>query len=183
MKPFLGLLIAFVFSPLCQAGEIDFDTQVRPILSDHCFPCHGPDESKREGDLRLDTSAGAKADLGGYAAFLSNDPDNSEGLRRILSEDEDEMMPPPSSKLKLSDAQKSVLQAWVNEGANWSEHWSFAPPTMPNVPQDETGWSHGEIDRFVIRKAHAAGKDVGAANRKEYGLEPKQAATPAAKPN
>ncbi|MGB7348040.1 MAG: PSD1 and planctomycete cytochrome C domain-containing protein [Pirellulaceae bacterium] len=157
---FLPMFAAIAASmPLANgyADEIDFDTQVRPILSDKCFHCHGPDEATRAAGLRLDTAEGAREDLGGYAAFKPSDEENSEGLRRILSDDADEVMPPPESKLSLSSAEKETLAAWIREGAKWSEHWSFVPPAPPTVPPDNSGWSRGEIDRFVLAKIRAKG--------------------------
>jgi hypothetical protein len=139
------------------AVEVDFDRQIRTILSDNCFHCHGPDAATREADLRLDTAEGAFADLGGYAAFVPHDVESSEGLRRVLSDDADEIMPPPDSKLQLTQAEIQTLRDWINAGAKWSAHWSFTPPSMPTVPPDPTGWSQGEIDRFVLARATVAG--------------------------
>ncbi|QDV84307.1 PSD1 and planctomycete cytochrome C domain-containing protein [Planctomycetes bacterium TBK1r] len=165
------ILVAFL-APLCgvfdgivlggaadhvAAADVDFDSQVRPILSDKCFQCHGPDEATREADLRLDTVEGARADLGGYAAFVPHDPENSEGLRRVLSSYPDEVMPPPDSKLTLTEREKKILQTWVQSGATWSEHWSFVAPNMPDVPEDPSSWSRNEIDRFIRARAIAAG--------------------------
>lgn len=152
------LFALFVFmGSVSQAVEVDFDTQVRPILSDHCFQCHGPDEATREADLRLDTNAGSLADLGGYAAFVPHDPESSEALRRVLSDDPDEVMPPPQSKLQLSETEIRTLREWVESGANWSEHWSFVSPKSPSVPEDSSGWSRNPIDRFIRERALQAG--------------------------
>lgn len=153
----IWLLLVLQTVSVCVAVEIDFDTQIRPILSDNCFQCHGPDEETRAADLRLDTDEGAHGDLGGYAAFVPNDPDASEGLRRILSDDPDEVMPPPASKLKLTAAEKKTLRDWIDAGAKWSEHWSFVPPRPPAVPADASDWSVNEIDRFIRARAIAAG--------------------------
>ena len=151
------LILVAVIGQVCHAVEVDFDSQIRPILSDKCFQCHGPDEATRAADLRLDTSTGAFQDLGGYAAFVPHDLDASEGLRRVLSDDPDEMMPPPASKLQLTETEKRDLQNWIQSGAKWSEHWSFVPPTMPTVPADDSGWSKNEIDHFVRARALATG--------------------------
>lgn len=145
------------------AADVDFDTQIRPILSEKCFHCHGPDPATREADLRLDTSEGAFADLGGYAAFVAGKTDESEALTRIHSGDPDEIMPPPDSKLLLTDDQKETLTLWIESGGSWSDHWSFVPPQMPIVPADTSGWSSSEIDRFVAAKARAAGLEPLAA--------------------
>ena len=148
---------AIVMSAVSRAAEVDFDTQVRPILSDKCFHCHGPDDDTRAADLRLDTAEAAFEDLGGYAAFVPNDAEASEGLRRILSDDPDEMMPPPETKLKLTGREKRTLKQWIESGANWSEQWSFLPAQLPNVPGDDSGWARNEIDRFILARAKIAG--------------------------
>jgi hypothetical protein len=157
MKHVTCLLFALFAGAISHAVEVDFDKDVRPILSDKCFQCHGPDEATREADLRLDTFEGAFADLDGHAAFVANEPEKSEALRRVLSDDVDEMMPPPESKLMLNERQKKVLSQWVRSGAKWTEHWSFVPPKIPTIPEDESGWSRNEIDRFVVTKAREAG--------------------------
>src|SRR5512138_1643845 len=99
------LLLSVALAP-ARGAEVDFDRQVRPILSDNCFQCHGPDEQTREADLRLDTREGAFADLGGRAAFVAGSIEDSEALRRIFSDDESERMPPPESKRTLSEREK-----------------------------------------------------------------------------
>lgn len=139
------------------AGDVDFDADVRPILSENCFQCHGPDEATREADLRLDTSDGAFADLGGYAAFVRNDPSASEALTRIDTDDPGAVMPPPASKLTLTAREKEILRKWVENGAEWSEHWSFVRPQIPLVPTEGDGWAINEIDRFVYHRAKIAG--------------------------
>ena len=157
MKRLIWLFAVSIFSPNCFATEIDFDKQIRPILSDNCFHCHGPDEATRQADLRLDTLKGSFADLGGYAAFVAHQPGSSEALQRVLTDDPDEQMPPPDSKLKLSDSQKRLLHDWVQSGARWSEHWSFVPPREPNLPVDRSPWVKNEIDNFILRRARQAG--------------------------
>lgn len=151
------LTCCLVLLPAVVAQEANFDTEIRPLLSEKCFHCHGPDPATREADLRLDTAEGAFADLGGYAAFVVGQPDNSEALTRIHSDDPDLVMPPPASKLALTDDEKQLLKEWVAGGANWSEHWAYVAPKLPAVPKDASGWSNNEIDRFVAARATAAG--------------------------
>lgn len=146
-----------LFGGVSSATDVDFDAQVRPILSEKCFHCHGPDPATREADLRLDTAEGAFADLGGYAAFVVGKPGESKAIDRIHSVDPDEVMPPPDSKLTLSENEKTILKQWVQSGASWSEHWSFVPPARPIVPADSRGWSVNEIDRFVAANILVAG--------------------------
>lgn len=121
-------------------AEIDFARDVQPILSDNCYACHGPDEEERKGDLRLDTEAGA------LAALLKGDPENSEMINRVMSDDSDELMPPPKKKDALSLAEINTLKKWIKEGAVWGKHWAFEAPLRPEIP------INGEkqaIDAFV----------------------------------
>jgi hypothetical protein len=161
------LLIVLIGACSVTASELDFDTQIRPILSDHCFQCHGPDENTRYAGLRLDIREGAFSDLGGYAPFVANKPDESEAIRRILSEDSGEVMPPPESNLALSDAEKDLLVRWVADGARWSEHWSFVPPRSPAIPEDSSGWAKNEIDRFTLARMQQAGLETNPEARRE----------------
>lgn len=136
------------------ATEIDFTRDVRPILSDNCFRCHGPDENVREADLRLDTLSGLTEDLGGYSAIDRNQPQQSVLLDRILSDDPDLQMPPPDSNKTLSRAEKETLKQWVLDGAPWEQHWAFEAPTVPSIPTTPThdDWSLTNIDRFILRR-------------------------------
>ena len=141
----------------CDGEEVSFDSAIRPLLSDKCFHCHGPDEATREADLRLDLREGAFADLGGYSAIVPGEVEESELIHRIESDDPDLVMPPAESKLTLTKREKQLIRDWIRGGAEWSEHWSFVPITPPSVPSDPTGWSLGNIDRFIQRKAAQAG--------------------------
>src|SRR5580698_3793799 len=123
-----GLLIALsTLGPSAVAGDVDFNRDIRPILSRNCFDCHGPDSKQRKAELRLDTKAGAFADLGGHAAFVAGKPDRSEALRRMLSNDADERMPPPKTGKKPTGDQIDLIRRWIAQGAKWSEHWSYVP--------------------------------------------------------
>ncbi len=135
------------------AEEIDFDRDVRPILTANCFACHGPDEETREADLRLDTAAGAIADLGGHVAIKPGDADASTLVRRIESRDEDELMPPPDSGHELSEDEKQTLKRWITAGAKYEVHWSFAPPIRASL----TGSNVHPIDEFARRRLSEAG--------------------------
>jgi hypothetical protein len=167
MRCFVCILLLSAAFSAARGAEVDFDTQVRLILSDNCFQCHGPDEQTREADLRLDTREGAFADLGGRAAFVAGSIEDSEALRRIFSDDEFERMPPPDSKLTLSDREKQVLRQWVESGAEWSAHWAFVPPQRPDVPPDESGWSRNAIDHFIRVRAVEAGLTPGEESSRE----------------
>jgi len=132
---------------------IDFDRDVRPILSDKCFQCHGPDEAVREADLRFDTHEGALADLGGYAAIVPGDVEASVLLERIHEEDLDLAMPPPAAKLSLTREEKATLTRWIEQGALWGKHWAFVPPVKPAEPNvGGSDWPQNEIDYFVLAR-------------------------------
>ncbi|WP_235908728.1 DUF1553 domain-containing protein [Roseiconus nitratireducens] len=143
-----------MFAPADGAEAIDFNRDIRPILSDHCFQCHGPDSQTRQADLRLDTFAGATEDLGGYAALVPGDVDSSELLRRINADDEP--MPPVDAKIPLSDQQKELLRSWILSGGEFDQHWSFRPLQRPRIPQVAQP-TRNPIDAFVAEKLEAAG--------------------------
>lgn len=132
-------------------SRVDFDRQIRPLLSDRCFRCHGPDASKREARLRLDVLEGAYKTLNaGWAVVKPGDPARSELVRRISSEDLEEMMPPPASNLSLTDDEKALLVRWVAEGAEYRPHWSLAPVVSRPAPVLRGGAvATNPIDAFV----------------------------------
>lgn len=136
------------------ANSVNFTQDIRPLLSNTCFKCHGPDEHTRFADLRLDTPEGATADLGGYRAIVAGDPDSSEAMQRILSNDPDLMMPPPDSGRELSRQQKEQFAKWISSGANYEQHWSFKPIKSPPVPTPEEadGYPTHPIDAFIRRR-------------------------------
>lgn len=125
---------------------LSFNQDIRPILSDKCFACHGMDEDSREAKLRLDTPEGAfRKKRRGKSALVAGKPDESESWLRIISNDEDEMMPPPDSHKALSDQEKELIKRWIEEGVSYQKHWAFEPPVMSAVPPGQGS----EIDRFV----------------------------------
>lgn len=143
---------------------IKFNRDIRPILSETCFHCHGPDEEGRRADLRLDTLDGATADLGGYRPIAPGDVSQSEAWNRITSEDPDLLMPPPESHLVLSADQKTLLKRWIQEGAEYDGHWAFSPPQPPKVPeinfassQSQAVWGRNAIDAFVAARLADSG--------------------------
>ena len=138
---------------------VDFNFHVKPILSDRCFACHGPDEAAREGGLRLDTEEGALAALesGGHA-IVPGRPGRSELVRRITSEDPAAVMPPPSSNLSLTGEEVALLTRWVEQGAEYKPHWSFTPPAEQDLPEvEQEGWPRRPLDRFVLAQLEAKG--------------------------
>ena len=151
---------ALVFAVLAQisAPGVDFNRDIRPILSDNCFFCHGPDAHERKADLRLDTAEGVLADLGGYAAVVPGKPDESELIARITSHDPDEVMPPRDSHKALKPAQIELLTRWIAEGAPISEPWAYVPPKKHEIPAPrDQNWPANWVDRFVLAKLEAEG--------------------------
>jgi hypothetical protein len=144
----MGLLPAI---PL-RAEEIRFNRDVRPILAENCFACHGFDPKHREGGLRLDTFAGATENRDGAHGITPGDVSKSDIWHRINSTDADEIMPPPkSNKPPLTAKQREILKRWIEQGAKYERHWSFVPPNRPELPEVASGAKH-PIDRFIQAK-------------------------------
>lgn len=150
MTLFLLLLPSiFIHSSATAEEKIDFALDIRPILSDNCFQCHGPDEAERAADLRLDTKEGLSH------AFASGDLDSSIAWERLTAEDPDMRMPPAEAPRQPSTAELEKIRRWIAAGANWSEHWAFSPITRPEVPAIP-GVDH-PIDRFVVSRLSQEG--------------------------
>jgi hypothetical protein len=131
--PFIAVFVLFAAAQAPAAEPVSFSRDVLPILSDNCFSCHGPDEGHRKADLRLDTREGATADA--IQAVVPGRPEASELIRRIVSTDEDEVMPPPKShKARLKPGQTELLRRWIAEGAAWGRHWALEKPVRPATP-------------------------------------------------
>ncbi|MEM7010568.1 MAG: DUF1553 domain-containing protein [Verrucomicrobiota bacterium] len=129
---------------------VSFNRDVRPILSDRCFACHGPDAENQKSDFRLDTREHALADLGGYAGVVPGDLKASEFHYRIHTDDEIDQMPPPDALHGLSDEEKDILDRWIEQGAPYDGHWAFQQlPAKVDVPKAGDDWASSEIDRFV----------------------------------
>lgn len=155
---------AFFVGSWVIGSELEFNRDVRPILSENCFFCHGPDKADQKGGLRLDTEEGARA------AIVPGDADASELVFRIEHEDPDELMPPPKSSRRLSAEEKETLRRWIEQGARWQNHWAFEP--VQNPFEDDTGRSQidGEnhpIDRFVGRRLEEMGMEFSEEASKE----------------
>ena len=141
-------------------GEtVDFNRDVRPILSNHCFTCHGPDATTREAGLRLDEQESAIGVLdSGKQAVVVGDVERSELIRRIRSHDADLRMPPEEGGKPLTPAQIEILETWIREGAEFQKHWAFVTPTMPPVPEvSRENWPRNEIDHFVLARLEQEG--------------------------
>jgi len=162
------LFTAFIFLGLPsgldafgQVRELDYNRDIRPILSDNCFRCHGPDVENQKSEFRLDTRESAIADLGGYAGIVPGDLDASEAHHRIW-EDEilEDRMPPPESKLSLSDEEKRTLDRWITEGAQYDRHWSFkqiAKPELPELKSEDRRWASNGIDYYIVSRLREEG--------------------------
>ena len=152
-RNFPGVLRAsLVVAGLCTAPgarAVDYSRDIRPILSENCFACHGPDEKARKGKLRLDVAESAYAERNGLTRIKPGDLANSEVWARITSTDAEEVMPPPDSHLKLTDAQKQSLKTWIAQGAVYASHWAFAAPRKSALPSSGSQLPVDPIDAFV----------------------------------
>src|SRR5438105_6378248 len=132
-------------------APVVFNRDIRPILTDTCFPCHGFDANKRKAELRLDTAEGATALHHGHPAVKGGDLGGSELWRRVTSTDLKTMMPPPASGKKLKPEQVALLRQWIVEGGVYQKHWAFEAPVRPATPiVKKTDWPRTEIDRFIL---------------------------------
>ncbi|MEP2687060.1 PSD1 and planctomycete cytochrome C domain-containing protein [Maribacter dokdonensis] len=137
--------------------KIDFTFHVKPILSDRCFICHGPDKNAVEGDLSLHSAEEAYRALGelkDHAAIVPGNASKSSLVERIFSDDPNLIMPPPESNLVLEDFEKAILEKWIAQGAEYKTHWAFIPPTPQAVPENDGAkvWGNNEIDAFILNK-------------------------------
>jgi hypothetical protein len=154
------LIVLFTFAgSLAAADKVDFQRQIRPLLADKCFACHGSDAEHREGGLRLDQSDSAlKGGDSGEPAIVPAKPDKSELIRRIFATDESERMPPAESKKELTAADKELLRRWIAAGGEYQAHWAFTAPVKPPVPNGRNGaWPQNDIDRFILAQLEKEG--------------------------
>ena len=159
--------------PICQfllflpafaaAAPVGFNSHIRPILSDHCFACHGFDANSREADLRLDTAEGAYAPRDTGTAIVPGKPDDSLIWQRINSTDPDEVMPPPNHLVTLDDQEKALIRQWIEEGATYEKHWTFLPVEKPALPDG----THHPIDSLVTSRLEPLGLGLSPAASRE----------------
>ncbi len=158
-------LLGFLAGPVLVTGEspqqIDYNFDIKPILSDRCYACHGPDEGARKADLRLDKQEGLFSELeNGRQPIQPGNPKASEVYRRITAEDPDYRMPPPSSNLELSSKEIALIRKWIKQGGEWKPHWAFIPVERPSLPPVENeDWVRNPIDRFVLARLEAEGRE------------------------
>ena len=154
-----SVLAGLALAPCSSSQEIRFNRDVRPILSDRCFQCHGVDAKARKADLRLDTWEGLTAPRGWrLPAVTPGNPDRSSLILRVESDDPKQVMPPPSTHKTVSENERTVLRAWIEQGAPFEEHWAFTPPEGTPPPKGVMdGWVRTEIDRFIAARLEQAG--------------------------
>lgn len=156
VNPFPYALLFLLASLSAVWAEVSFNRDIRPILADTCYHCHGPDSKKqypKKKPLTLDSFEAVTADRGGYNAIVPGHPEQSELIARIFSDREDEVMPPPDSHRSITDVQKELLRQWIAEGANYEKHWAFVPPVKAELPPtSDNTWAHNPIDQFVLAK-------------------------------
>jgi len=154
---------------------VDFNFHIRPILSDKCFKCHGPDANKREADLRLDTEEGAYAalkDQPAHYAIVPGDPKASEVFQRITATDSSIMMPPPEANLSLTQEEIKLIEKWIAQGAEYKPHWAFIPPIVSELPKvKDKDWPNNEIDYFVRDEMAKVGLKPNPVAEKSYLLK------------
>ena len=154
-----SFVLIFVTAGAGRAGTpIDYNRDIRPILSENCYACHGPDPKARKADLRLDVKEDVFRDRSGFAVIVAGDPASSELLERIATDDPEAVMPPPESGKTLSKEQVDLVRDWIAQGAPWDGHWAYIAPrhAAPPVVKDAS-WSRNPIDRFVLNRIEKEG--------------------------
>ena len=136
--------------------SISFNRDIRSILAENCFACHGPDQNKREANLRMDTEAGSREKRDSGTVIVPGNPDASLLMQRILSDNPEERMPPPSTGKSITPKQVAMLKRWIASGASWEQHWSLIPPRRAEPPRvTNEAWIRNPIDRFILARLEA----------------------------
>jgi hypothetical protein len=157
MKPLTRRLIILTALLAAHTAEakLEFNRDIRPILSENCFQCHGFDKNTREAGLRLDVREAAMADNGGVRAIVPNDPGKSELVHRLFTKVADDVMPPPDAAKHMSEKERNLLKQWIAEGAEYQQHWAYIPPQRPAAPPSSL--STNPIDAFVLARLKKEG--------------------------
>ena len=167
----LGWAVAGVTATAAGLPPVDFNHEIRPLLSDRCFSCHGPDERARKSKLRLDTAEGAYAPrgpAGDRRVLIPGQPEQSELYLRISAEDPTDRMPPPESKLELDDAEQALIRRWIEEGAEYQRHWAFIPVDAVEIPRPAAGSRIANpLDAFVLAQLEAEGLEFASEASRE----------------
>ncbi len=159
LRCLLSLLIASTFcaSAFAADPQVDFGRQIRPLLADKCFKCHGLNRDEDETEYQMDTKDGLFAKLDDGPAIVPGQPEESLLYQRLVSSDEDERMPPADYNKKMKPAEVELIKQWIKQGAPWQQHWSLVNPERPELPKvEDTKWSKNDIDRFVLARIEAA---------------------------
>ncbi|WP_020468931.1 DUF1553 domain-containing protein [Zavarzinella formosa] len=164
---FPGTLGFLVCAAVGHAAPVDFNRDIRPILSNNCYFCHGPDEKERKADLRLDTAEGSRAKLEDHFAIIPGKPEASTLINRVSTTKATEVMPPPRTGKKLTAGEITLLRQWIQDGAKYETHWAYVPPKRAELPPvKNTAWVQTPVDRFVLAKLEQLGfKPAGEADR------------------
>ncbi len=156
--PTVSLAIFAAAAPQ-QPKKLRYNKDVRPILAENCFPCHGPDSAARKAGLRLDRPEDSTAIRNGIAPIVKGNPAASEVVKRIYGPNSS--MPPPVTKKKLTPEQVATLKQWIAQGAEYERHWSYIPPVRPALPAvKDVKWVRNSIDRFVLAKIGRASRPL-----------------------
>ena len=161
----LWALLLLGTTAVSRAADVRFSRDIRPILSDACFRCHGADDQNRQAELRLDRREGLFKKRDGRTIVVPKQAERSELIRRVASAASDQRMPPPDADRQLTANEVDLLRTWIEQGADWSEHWSFVPPRNPSLPQPGSlnlghvspNWPRTPIDLFILRRLAEAG--------------------------
>ncbi len=154
----LGLPFASADNHETTQTTVDYTQDIRPILSNNCFACHGPDEKARQANLRLDTKEGAFSEPSGYPIIVPEKPDESELYLRIVSEEDGYQMPPADFNKTLTPEQIETIKRWISQGAKWEDHWAFATPVRPTLPAvKKADWVRNPIDTFILSRLEKEG--------------------------
>ena len=163
MGLFVIVMLLTLFAHHTEAKKLQFDRDIRPILSDKCYACHGPDPAVRKANLRLDMKEGAFSEPSGYPIIVPGKPEESELVLRITHDDIDRRMPPQTSNRQPTQEQIDTLIQWIAEGAEWEEHWAYVPPKRVELPEiNNPAWVKNQIDQFILSKLEAEGLEPSA---------------------
>jgi hypothetical protein len=153
LLPSPALLLLLISSAAATVPKLDFNRDIQPILQENCTQCHGPDEGHRKGKLRLDVREDAMKEQDGETAIVPGQPEKSAVVARVISDDPEEIMPPPKAKKTLTAEQKEMLKRWIAEGAEYKGHWAFDPIKPPPVPAvAQSAWPRNDLDHFVLAR-------------------------------
>ena len=156
---FCTVTVVLLWSPSGADGQtVDFQREVRPILADNCFRCHGPDESSRQVRLRLDTEEGAFAERPNGQPVVPGDPSSSLLYQRVTHDNQRLRMPPVAANKTLTDEQIDILERWIAQGASWDQHWAFKAVTKSVLPAvSNESWVRNPVDQFILAELDATG--------------------------